>query len=79
MSRYKINNNFRHWKKGDILEKYEYNRLPIEVKERCTEVVPEVVEVKPDQTRFDEPVAQFNTVTSEPEVRSSKFQKKVSE
>lgn len=42
MSRYRIGGNFRVWKKGDLLEKYEYNRLPIEMKVDCVEVPDEV-------------------------------------
>lgn len=74
MSRYIINQNFRHHKKGDIIEKYEYNRLPIEVKERCKEEVIEQPVSKP------EPVVVESTVVTEPEpeVRSNRF-KKVSE
>ncbi len=37
--KYTININFRHWKKGSILERYEYNRLPENAKSQCTEVI----------------------------------------
>ena len=78
MSRYKINNNFRHWKKGDILEKYEYNRLPIEVKERCTEVVPEQPKVEVAAVQAVETLSV--EVAVETDVKpSSRFAKKVSE
>lgn len=78
MSRYKINNNFRHWKKGDILEKYEYNRLPIEIKERCTEVVQEQPKVEVAAVQAVDALAV--EVAVETEARpSSRFAKKVSE
>ena len=56
---YIINTKFRSWKKGDILEEYEYRRLPHEVAEKCELVVPKKVVVKTKPT----PVV----VESEPE------------
>lgn len=40
MKRFEFNAEFKNWKKGDVLEEYEYNRLPFEMKKYATEIVP---------------------------------------
>lgn len=49
MATYIINTNFRHWKKGDVLERYEYKRLPDELKPKCTLVEEKVTATAPNE------------------------------
>lgn len=76
MSRYVINCNFAHWKKGDIIEEYIYGKFPVDIKPKCTKYV-EPVKVEELKTV---PAVEVVSV-SEPdvEVKPTRFQKRVSE
>lgn len=47
MKRFEFNAEFKNWKKGDVLEEYEYNRLPFEMKKYATEIIPVKAKSKP--------------------------------
>ena len=60
MKRFEFNAEFKSWKKGDILEEYEYNRLPYEMKKYATEIVPVKEKAKPKPV--DEPLTPSDVV-----------------
>lgn len=76
MSRYVINCNFAHWKKGDIVEEYIYGKFPVDIKSKCTKYV-EPVKVEEVKTV---PAVEVVSVR-EPDVtdKPTRFQKRVSE
>lgn len=76
MSRYVINCNFAHWKKGDIIEEYIYGKFPVDIKPKCSKYV-EPVKVEEVKTV---PAVEVVSV-SEPdvEVKPTRFQKRASE
>lgn len=61
MKRFEFNAEFKNWKKGDMLEEYEYNRLPFEMKKYATEIVPVKAKSKPVVV-VDEPLTSAEVV-----------------
>lgn len=63
MKRFEFNAEFKSWKKGDVLEEYEYNRLPFEMKKYATEIVPVKEKAKPKPlVVVDEPLTPADVV-----------------
>lgn len=63
MKRFEFNAEFKSWKKGDVLEEYEYNRLPFEMKKYATEIVAVKEKVKPKPVVVvDEPLTPADVV-----------------